>query len=198
MTPWMNIIMTHPNLPESHSPSRNTRPYLTSVKFFTRNNPSLIQQNAYITSSVKRQLWPSVVHLTYAIYWFMPSLKVPNVIHSAIFLVLSVAIRDTAVSLAPTSMTVEPPTCSAPQVRHGRSNNTSLANQTISLIWLNVKDIKNNTLEKPNVAFANDSLNTGKLQIILITPALQQQYLRISTCLRTPSRTCYLSLWNFK
>ena len=51
-----------------------------------------------------------------------------------------------------------------------------------------------NTLEKPNVAFANDSLNTGKLQIFLITPALKQQYLRISTCLRTPSRTCYLSL----
>ena len=51
-----------------------------------------------------------------------------------ILLVLSVAIRDTAVSLALTSMTVEPPTCSAPQVRHGRSNNTSLTNQTILLI----------------------------------------------------------------
>ena len=56
----------------------------------------------------------------------------------------------------------------------------------------NVKNVKNNTLEKPNVAFANDSLNTGKLQIILITPALQQQYQRISTSLRTPSRTCML------
>ena len=77
---------------------------------------------------------------------------------------------------------------------HGRSNNTSLANLTILLIRLNGKNVKNNTLEKPNVAFANDSLNTGKLQIILITPAFQQQYLRISTCLRTPSRTCYLSL----
>ena len=74
------------------------------------------------------------VHLTYAIYWFAPSLKLPKVIHSAILLVLSVAIRDTAVSLALTSMTVEPPTRSAPRVRHGRSNNTSLANQTILLI----------------------------------------------------------------
>ena len=90
--------MTHPNLPESRSSSRITRPYLTSVTFFTRNNPSSIQQNAYITSSAKRQLWPSVVHLTYAIYWFTPSLKVPKVIHSAILPVLSVAIRDTAVS----------------------------------------------------------------------------------------------------
>ena len=94
MTPWMNIIMTHQNLPESHSSSRITRPYLTSAKFFTRNNPSSIQQNAYITYSAKRQLWPSVVHLTYAIYWFAPSLKVPKVIHSAILLVLSVAVRD--------------------------------------------------------------------------------------------------------
>ena len=39
-------------------------------------------------------------------------------------------------------MTVEPPTRSAPRVRHGRSNNTSLANQTILLIWLNVKKCK--------------------------------------------------------
>ena len=37
-------------------------------------------------------------------------------------------------SLALTSMTVEPPTRSAPRVRHGRSNNTSLANQPILLI----------------------------------------------------------------
>ena len=80
------------------------------------------------------ELWPSVVHLTYAIYWFAPNLKLPKVVHSAILLVLSVAIRDTAVSLALTSMTVEPPTRSAPRVRHGRSNNTSLANQTILLI----------------------------------------------------------------
>ena len=116
----MNIIMTHPNVPESHSSSRITRPYLTSVKFFKRNNPSSIQQNAYITSSAKRQLWPSVVHLTYAIYWFAPNLKLPKVVHSAILLVLSVAIRDTAVSLALTSMTVEPPTRSAPRCK---SNN---------------------------------------------------------------------------
>ena len=145
--------------------------------------------------SAKCQLWPSVVHLTCAIYWFVPSLKLPKVIHSAILLVLSVAIRDTAVSLALTSMTVEPPTRSAPRVRHGRSNNTSLANQTILLIFkIECKKCKkNNTLEKPNVASANGSLNTGKLQIILITPALQQQYLRISTCLSTPLRTCYLS-----
>ena len=129
-----NPLGISPNLPESHSSSRITRPYLTSVKFFTRNNPSSIQQNAYITSSAKRQLWPSVVHLTYAIYWFAPNLKLPKVVHSAILLVLSVAIRDTAVSLALTSMTVEPPTRSAPRVRHGRSNNTSLANQTILLI----------------------------------------------------------------
>ena len=47
-------------------------------------------------------------------------------INKAIF----VAIRDTAVSLALTSMTVEPPTSSAPRVR---SNNMSLANQTILL-----------------------------------------------------------------
>ena len=130
----LNVIMKHPNLPESRSSSRITRPYLTSVTFFTRNNPSSIQQNAYITSSAKRQLWPSVVHLTYAIYWFAPSLKVPKVIHSAILPVLSIAIRDTAVSLALTSMTAEPPTRSAPRVRHGRSNNTSLANQIILLI----------------------------------------------------------------
>ena len=82
---------------------------------------------------------------SYAIYWFAPRLKVPKVIHSAILLTLSVAIRDTAVSLALTSMTVEPPTRSAPRVRHGRSNNTSLANQPILLIWLNVKNVKNNT-----------------------------------------------------
>ena len=70
-----------------------------------------------------------------AIYWFAPSLNLPKVIHSAILLVLSVAaIRDTAVSLALTSMTVEPPSRSAPRVRHGRSNNTSLSNQTILLI----------------------------------------------------------------
>ena len=130
----MNIIMTHPNLPESRSSSRITRHYLTSMKFFTRNNQYSIQQNAYITSSAKRQLWPSVVHLTYAIYWFAPSLKLPKIIHSAILLVLSVAIRDTAVSLALTLMPVEPPTRSAPRVRHGRSNNTSLANLTILLI----------------------------------------------------------------
>ena len=99
-----------------------------------RDNPSSIQQNAYITSSAKRQLWPSVVHLTYAIYWFAPSLKVSKVIHSAILPVLSVAIRDTAVSLDLTSITIEPPTRSAPRVRHGRSNNTSLANQIILLI----------------------------------------------------------------
>ena len=78
----MNIIMTHPNVPESHSSSRITRPYLTSVKFFTKNNPSSIQQSTYITSSAKRQLWPSVVHLTYAIYWFAPNLKLPKVVHS--------------------------------------------------------------------------------------------------------------------
>ena len=41
MTPLMNIIMTHPNLPESHSSSRITRPYLISVKFFTRKQPIL-------------------------------------------------------------------------------------------------------------------------------------------------------------
>ena len=122
--------MKHPNLPESRSSSRITRPYLTSVTFFTRNNPSSIQQNAnfgrfincnsYFYFSVFiiflflllllllllffiyffflfnlhrhlfiHQLWPSVVHLTYAIYWFAPSLKVPKVIHSAILPVLS-------------------------------------------------------------------------------------------------------------
>ena len=32
-----------------------------------------------------------------------------------------------------TTMTVEPPTRSAPRVKHGRSNNTSLANQIILL-----------------------------------------------------------------
>ena len=122
----MNIIMTHPNLPESRSSSRITQPYLTSVTFFTRNNPSSIQQNAYITSSAKRQLCPCAVHLTYAIYWFAPSLKVPKVTHSAILPVLSVAIRDTAVSLALTSMTAEPPTRSAPRVRHGRSHHLQI------------------------------------------------------------------------
>ena len=70
--------MTHPNLPESHSSSRITRPYLTSVKFFTRNNPSSIHQNAYITSSAKRQLWPSIVHLNLRDLLVRAKLKSPE------------------------------------------------------------------------------------------------------------------------
>ena len=108
-------------------------PKPTRVPFIVTYNPALpnIRDNP---SSIQQNAWPSVVHLTYAIYWFAPSLKVPKVIHSAILPVLSVAIRDTAVSLALTSMTIKPPTRSAPRVRHGRSNNTSLTNQIILLI----------------------------------------------------------------
>ena len=131
----MNIIMTHPKLPESHSSSRITRPYLTSLNYFTRNTPSSIQQNAYITSVFRETPVVAFCRSPNLRNWFAPRLKVPKVIHSAILLWYFPLQFETRLSHLPvTSMTVEPPTRSAPRVRHGRSNNTSLANQTILLI----------------------------------------------------------------
>ena len=197
MTPSMNIIMTHQNLP------------IHRVPFIVTYNPALpnireiLHKKQPIFDSTKR--WHNIFSETPVVAFrrspnlrdllVRAKLKSPesntlrhppgtfrcNSRHGCLTCPINIDDGRTTYTFSTTGETRE-----IKQHITCKSNNLTY--------MIECKKCKNNTLEKPNVAFANDSLNTGKLQIILITPALQQQYQRISTCLPTPSRTCYLSL----
>ena len=186
--------MTHPNLPESRSSSRITRPYLTSVKFFTRNNQYSIQQNAYIKSSAKRQLWPSVVHLTYAIYWFAPSFKTPE-----------------------NNTLRHPPGTFRCNSRHGcltcPNIDAGRTTYTFSTTGETRKIKQHITYKSNNLTYMIECKKCKKQYIGETKRSLRERFTEHrqatnnsdhasasaavpthSACLRTPSRTCYLSL----
>jgi len=189
----MNIIMTHPNLPESHSS------FIVTYKPALPNIREILHKKQPILDSTER------LHNIFSETPVVAFRRSPNLRDLLVRAKLKTPENNTLRHPPGTFRCNSRHGClTCPNIDDGRTTYTfSTTGET--------REIKHITCKSNNLTYMMEC-KKGKKQYIGETkrslgkrftehrqatnnsPALQQQYLRISTCLRTPSRTCYLSL----